>query len=55
MNIKYFFMKDQIDQKKMSVKYMLTYDMQLDYMSKPLVGSKFGKFKAKIMNLPNNF
>ena len=55
MNIKYFFMKDQIDQKKMSVEYTPTDDMQSDYMSKPLVGSKFGKFKAEIMNMPNNF
>ena len=39
----------------MSVEYTPTDNMQSDYMSKPLAGSKFGKFKAEIMNMPNNF
>ena len=53
MNIKYFFMKDQIDSNKMEVEHRGTDDMTSDYISKPLVGAKFYKFKSQIMNLPN--
>ena len=52
MNIKYFFMKDQIDSNKMEVEHCNTDEMTSDYMSKPLVGAKFYKFKNQIMNLP---
>ena len=46
MNIKYFFMKDQIDSNKMEVEHCNTDDMKSDYMSKPLVRAKFYKFKS---------
>ena len=52
MNIKYFFMKDQINSHKMEVEHCNTDKMTSDYMSKPLVGAKFYKFKNQIMNLP---
>ena len=52
MNIKYFFMKDQIDSCKMEVEHCNTDEMTSNYMSKPLVGAKFYKFKNQIMNLP---
>ena len=54
MNIKYFFMKDQVDQGKIDVQYCPTDDMMSDYFTKPLSGEKFHKFRAEIMNLPNN-
>ena len=45
-------MKDQIDSNKMEVEHCNTDQMTSDYMSKPLVGAKFYKFKSQIMNLP---
>ena len=45
-------MKDQINSNKIEVKHCPTDDMTSDYMSKPLVGAKFYKFKSQIMNLP---
>ena len=52
MNIKYFFMKDQIDSNKMEVEHCKMDEMTSNYMPKPLVGAKFYKFKSQIMNLP---
>ena len=36
----------------MEMEHHNTDNMTLDYMSKPLVGAKFYKFKSQIMNLP---
>ena len=52
MNIKYFFMNYQVDQGHVDVQYCPPDDMTSDYMTKPLVGEKFYKFKAEIMNTP---
>ena len=51
MNINYFFMKDQVDNKNIEIKYCLTESMTSDYMTKPLVGEKFYHFKSDIMNI----
>ena len=53
LNIRYFFLTDQIEQGKVSIKYCPTDAMTSDYMMKPLQGCKFNQFRNEIMNLPN--
>ncbi len=49
INIRYFFMKDQIAKGNLEVIYCPTDEMTADYQTKPLQGHKFKKFKARIM------
>ena len=51
INIRYFFIKDHIQAKDFEVKYCPTDDMVADYLTKPLQGAKFKKFRKAIMNL----
>jgi hypothetical protein len=48
-NIKFFYFTDLIKRGEMQVKFCPTNEMIADYMTKPLVGSKFIEFKNKIM------
>ncbi len=52
IHIRYFFITDQIAQGTVEVRYCPTDEMQGDYMTKPLQGAKFHKFRRSIMNLP---
>ena len=52
INIRYFFITDQIQQGNMKIKYCPTDDLEADYMTKPLQGLKQRKFRKSIMNLP---
>ena len=49
LNIRYFFLTDQIAKGNLAIEYCPTDEMTGDYMSKPLQGSKFTKFKKQIM------
>ena len=49
LNICYYFITDQIKKKQLEVKYCPTDDMIGDFMTKPLQGSKFKKFRRLIM------
>jgi hypothetical protein len=49
-NIKFSYITDLIDRKEVTIKYCPTDDMIADYMTKPLTGSKFNKFRNIIMN-----
>ena len=51
INMKYFFIKDQVDQKNVEIEYRPTDEMDGAYMSKSLQGIKFRKFRDSIMNL----
>ena len=51
LNIRYFFLTDQIEKKYMVTKYCPTEEMVADYMTKPTQGKKFTKFRNFIMNL----
>ncbi len=51
MNIRYFYITDQISKGNIEVKYCPTDEMIADYMSKGLQGEKFRKFRNKIMGL----
>ena len=51
IKIRYFFITDQIQKGNVQVEYCPTDEMTGDYMSKPLQGSKFVKFRRLIMNV----
>ena len=48
-NIRYFFLTDQIEKGNLCTEYCPTDEMTADYMSKPLQGQPFHKFRAEIM------
>lgn len=52
LNIRYFFVADQVAKGRMTVTYCPTDQMIGDYMTKPTHGKKFKYFRQKIMNLP---
>jgi hypothetical protein len=49
INIRYFFMTDQIEKGNLTVEYCPTTEMVADYFSKPLQGKLFQKFRKSIM------
>ena len=49
INIRYYFVTDQVELGNVQVEYMPTDDMWGDYMTKPLQGEKFRKFRAMIL------
>ena len=51
INIRFFFIKDRIKNGDLEVNYCPTDDMIADYMTKPLQGAKFYRFRKLIMNL----
>ena len=51
LNIRYFFLTDQIEKGNISIQYCPTDEMIGDYMNKPLQGEKFRKFRKDILNL----
>jgi hypothetical protein len=44
INIRYFFIKDRVDKKEVSILYCPTEDMIADFFTKPLQGVKFIEF-----------
>ncbi len=52
-NIRYFFLTDQVTKNNLMIEYCPTTEMDGDYMSKPLQGNLFRKFKARIMGHDN--
>ena len=52
LNIRYFFVTDQKEKGNISIQYCPTEHMTGDYMTKPVHGKKFKKFRQEIMNLP---
>ena len=49
INIRYFFLTDQVEKGNMSMEYCPTDMMWADYMTKPLQGEKFRKFRDDIL------
>ena len=49
IDIRYFFVKDRIDNKEMKIVYCPTENMLADYLTKPLGGSLFKLFRDVIM------
>ena len=52
MEIRYFFVTDNVSRGKLSIEYCPTDDMLADYYTKPVQGSKCKKFRSRILNLP---
>ena len=52
LNIRYFFVTDQVNKGLISIRYCPTDDMDSDYNTKPLQGKKFIKFRCRIMGMP---
>jgi hypothetical protein len=50
-NIKYFYITDLIEKGEVKIEYCPTDDMLADYMTKPLVGTKFLSFWKQVMNI----
>ena len=49
INIRFFFIKDRIDKKEISIVHCPTEYMVADYFTKPLQGAKFVEFRDIIM------
>ena len=49
LNIRYFFVTDQIEKDLLTVEYCPTGEMVADYFTKPLQGAQFKKFRNLIM------
>jgi len=45
LNIKYFFVKNYIDDKQLEIKYIPTNNMIADVLTKPLQGKKFKRLR----------
>ncbi len=54
INIRYFFLKDKVDKKEITLGYCPTEDMRADALTKPLVGSRFIKHRNWMMGLKVN-
>jgi len=52
IEIRYFFITDNIQQKQMRVEYCPTELMRADFMTKPLQGATFRRFRQQTLNLP---
>ncbi len=50
LDIRFYYIKDVIQKGIVKVEYCSTDEMDADYMSKPLFGVKFKKFKKRILN-----
>ena len=50
INIRHFFVTDQMQKGNIQIRYRSTNDMIVDYVTKPLQGKKFQQFKAAILN-----
>jgi hypothetical protein len=51
MNIRYFFLKDQVASKHVTIEHCPTAEMLADYFTKPLQGLQFKKLRDRIMNV----
>ena len=49
MNIRYFFVTDQVSKGNLEIEYCPTGDMIGDFMTKPLQGKVFEKFRKLII------
>ena len=54
IEIRYYFITDQIERKNVTIKYCPTEDMVADFFTKPLQGKQFRKLRKIIMNIPDD-
>ena len=53
--MRYFFIKDKVDQGEITLKYCPTKQMWLDILTKPLQGQQVRTMRAMIMNCPMDY
>ena len=51
INVRYYFVKDCIERKELTVEFCGTDEMWADFYTKPLQGGKFQQFRNTILNL----
>ena len=51
LNVRYFFLTDRVEKGNLSIEYCPTDVMWADFMTKPLQGEKFRKFRDKILGI----
>jgi hypothetical protein len=51
LNIRYFFVTDQVEKGQLTIEYCPTGEMVADYMTKPLTGAAFVKMKKMLMEM----
>ena len=52
IQIRYFFITDQVQKGNVQIEYCPTDEMEGDYMTKPVQGAKYSTHRGSIMNLP---
>jgi hypothetical protein len=52
INVRYFFIRDQINSGEITVEHCPATEMLTDHFTKPLQGAMFRKFRAKIQGIP---
>jgi hypothetical protein len=50
INIRYFYLKDRVDQGELELEYIPTDEMLADLLTKPLQGEKFRMLRDRILN-----
>ena len=53
IDVRYYFIKDKIDQKLMRLEYCPTDLMVTDMLTKPLQGTQFRRLQARLLNYAN--
>ena len=53
LNVRYFYITDQIQRGNVRIEYCPTDEMTSDYLSKGLQGMKFTRFRKQIMGFEN--
>ena len=51
LNVRYFFVKDIVDSGRLEISHSPTEEMEADFMTKPLQGSKFRDFRLLILGM----
>jgi hypothetical protein len=54
MNIRYFYIKDNVDSEQIKIEYCATDEMLADFFTKALQGTKFRIMRDRIMNTDHN-
>ena len=54
INVHYNFIKDLVEARDVVIEHFSTEEMMGDHFTRPLQGALFRKFRAKIMNIPDD-
>jgi hypothetical protein len=54
ISLRYFYIKELIDDKKFKIEYLSTKDMKADILTKPLSGNTFRRMKRWLLNMPED-